>query len=529
MKPLMIKNKEVNIYKLTVSIIMGLLSFAGAFISITISFSYFNFYFVWSQAFFIFVTLAWGRYYGLVSLILGLGAFFPFFIWGNNGWSCLVSFINILLWVWMIGGRRSANGKHINANKKLYFYQIIYSLITVTLYYAAYPFFIRLNKSIAPFWNTYPIKNISNYVLVTIILITVIYNFLIMSVSDVLLLIPTVRRLFKLPVDKFSRHNSKIIFFSVLLGWTLLVMITGADYLLIEKKPLQLYLSLQNEKVNISLLLTTAVSIIFGGHIARYFQNNLKALEEIRKLNTDLEKKVGERTSQLQSALTELEAFNYTVSHDLKSPLRSIDAYCQFIQEDYKEVMDPEMLKMVVNIQNISKDMVEMIKKLLGFSSKNHFIVSKEELNMKNCISTVFKELHSSNSDKPMEIEFQSQLPSVQADRVLMWEMLSNVLSNSIKFAKNDEKLKITVSCEDTDNEYIFSIKDNGVGFDMDYSSKLFGVFQRLHSQDEYEGSGIGLATVRKIIQLHSGRVWIEGMVNEGTTLYFALPKTNLG
>jgi light-regulated signal transduction histidine kinase (bacteriophytochrome) len=238
---------------------------------------------------------------------------------------------------------------------------------------------------------------------------------------------------------------------------------------------------------------------------------------------------VGERTCQLQSALTELEAFNYTVSHDLKSPLRSIDAYCQFIQEDYKEVMDPEILKMVVNIQNISRDMVEMIKKLLGFSSKNHFTISKEELNMKSSINTVFEELRSSNSDKPMKIEFQSWLPSVQADRVLMWELLSNVLSNSIKFAKKDEELKITVSCEDCDNEYIFSIKDNGVGFDMDYSSKLFGVFQRLHSQDEYEGSGIGLATVRKIIQLHSGRVWIEGKVSEGTTLYFTLPKISAG
>jgi len=518
-------NIQIDTYKLAISILMGLFSFAGAFFSTTISFSYFNLHFVWSQVFFILITLAWGRFYGLVSLTLGLGAFFPFFIWSNNGWSCLVALINILLWVWMIGGQTPADDKHPGSSKKLYLAQIQYSLITIIMYYLAYPLLIGLNKTITPFWEMYPIKNISNYVLVTIILITVIFNFLIMSVCDALLLIQSVRRLFKLPVDRFSRHNSKIIFFSVLLGWTLLIMITGADYLLIEKKTVKLFFSLNNERVNISMLLTSAVSIIFGGYIARYFQNHLKALEEIRQLNTDLEKKVSERTCQLQSALTELEAFNYTVSHDLKSPLRSIDAYCQFIQEDYKEVMDPEMYKMVVNIQNISKDMIEMIKKLLNFSSKNHFAITLEELDMENCINTVFEELHSSNSRKPMELVFLSPLPEVKADRVLIWEMLSNIISNSIKFAKKNEKLVIKVNCEDTDDEYIFSIRDNGIGFDMDYSSKLFGVFQRLHSQEEYEGSGIGLATVRKIIQMHSGRVWIEGKVNEGTTFYFALPK----
>jgi light-regulated signal transduction histidine kinase (bacteriophytochrome) len=241
---------------------------------------------------------------------------------------------------------------------------------------------------------------------------------------------------------------------------------------------------------------------------------------EIAKRNEILE----EKKVELEAALNELEAFSYTVSHDLKSPLRAIQGYSKIILEDYREALDEDGSEMLSNIKNISADMITMIGKLLQYSTTNRLEVCKESVNIREMFTSAFKELRSIYSKRVIEFEFETGMPPVFADTIMIKQVIYNIISNAIKFTGNREKALIIAGCKRGASEYIFYVKDNGVGIDMEFSGKLFRIFERLHSSDEFEGSGIGLAAVRKIVQKHGGKTWIEGKLNEGATVYFTLP-----
>lgn len=250
-----------------------------------------------------------------------------------------------------------------------------------------------------------------------------------------------------------------------------------------------------------------------------------KAAEtEIVKLNSELEQRVVERTSELQVAVNELEAFAYTVSHDLKSPLRAIDGYSKIMLEDYGTVITEDMADMVGKVRHLSGDMILMINKLLQYSTTSKLTIYKEPVNIDELFRMIFQDFQTAYPDRSMELIIEQRLPHVMADELLLKQAIYNILSNAIKFTKARERACITIECQIQESEYVFSVMDNGIGFDMEYSGKLFGVFQRLHSPKEYEGSGLGLATVRKIVQGHGGRTWMQGKVNQGATLYFSLP-----
>ena len=168
--------------------------------------------------------------------------------------------------------------------------------------------------------------------------------------------------------------------------------------------------------------------------------------------------------------------------------------------------------------------MISMIGKLLEYSTTASLEICKKSVNMSEMFSSMFAQMKSIYSERFIEFEFETGLPPVLADPILLKQVVYNLLSNAIKFTRNREKALIVVGCKMGVGEYIFYVKDNGVGINMEFSAKLFGIFQRLCSPDEFEGNGIGLATVRKIIQRHGGKTWIEGKVNDGVTVYFTLP-----
>jgi PAS domain S-box len=249
-----------------------------------------------------------------------------------------------------------------------------------------------------------------------------------------------------------------------------------------------------------------------------------KAELEIIKINKELEQLVEERTRDLRSTLTELEAFTYTVSHDLKSPLRAIDGYSRIILEDYEETLEKEAVNMITNIANVSCDMVKLIDKVLQYSITSKENIQREKIDIREMFINVFNEIKATCVGRDIEFNIETAIPTVIADKTLIRQVVYNILSNAMKFTKNKDIAIISTGCLQNYNEQIFYIEDNGAGFDMKYSKKLFAMFQRLHNKDEYEGSGIGLATVHKIIQRHGGRTWIESSLNEGTKVFFSLP-----
>lgn len=271
--------------------------------------------------------------------------------------------------------------------------------------------------------------------------------------------------------------------------------------------------------VNAFKISDTQVGVIFD-NITVY----KKAIKEITLLNEELEQRVAERTEELQSAVNELEAFTYTVSHDLKSPLRAVDGYSRIIIEDFGIRLGDEGNEIINNIRNICKDMLEMISKLLKYSTMSKTAMVKEAINIEEIFKAVFNELKSLHTDRDIRLIVETGLPVIYADRVMLRQVVYNILSNAVKFTKHRETAFITVGCTITGEEYVFYVRDNGVGFDMNYSAKLFGIFQRLHTSDEFEGSGIGLVTIKKIIQKHGGQVRIEGTPEEGATIYFTFP-----
>jgi signal transduction histidine kinase len=249
-----------------------------------------------------------------------------------------------------------------------------------------------------------------------------------------------------------------------------------------------------------------------------------KAEDDIR--NEELEKKVIERTEQLESVNRELESFSYSVSHDLRAPLRAINGYAKIMEEDFGEKLDSEGMKALNSIMNNSRKMGVLIDDLLAFSRLGRKEITVSEINMNALVKSARLELANEPSEDNIEFKI-ANLPPIYGDQALLKQVWVNLISNAIKYSKYKVKSVVEINSYKKDDFIVYYVKDNGAGFDMQYSNKLFGVFQRLHSQDEFEGTGIGLAIVQKIVNRHNGTVWAESKLNEGACFYFSLPSIN--
>jgi len=246
----------------------------------------------------------------------------------------------------------------------------------------------------------------------------------------------------------------------------------------------------------------------------------IEKVRQLNQLNRDLENSA----IQLHEANEELEAFAYSVSHDLRVPLRAIDGFSRILMEDYGDSLDEEGNRLISIVRDNTEKMGDLIDDILLLSRVGRQKMKGFEIDMEYLVRNVWEDLRPDWDGKEIELIIDD-LPNAQGDRILMAQVFQNLLSNSIKFTRNKNPALIEVGAQDYKDEIIYYVKDNGAGFDMKYIDKLFGLFQRLHTAEEFEGTGVGLSIVQRIIKRHGGQVWGEGEPFKGATIYFTLPK----
>lgn len=258
------------------------------------------------------------------------------------------------------------------------------------------------------------------------------------------------------------------------------------------------------------------------GRLARSFNT---MADQVSRSHHHLETQVAQRTKALEGTNAELESFSYSVSHDLRAPLRAIHGFARILLEDHHAKLDPEAQRLLGVIDQNTRRMGQLIDDLLAFSRLGRKEISTAPVDMRELATLVADEVRRTDTARTGTLNIQiDPLPQAHGDRALLRQVLSNLLQNAAKFTRDRADARVEVGSRSNGEQTVYFVKDNGAGFDGRYADKLFGVFQRLHTADQFDGTGVGLAIVKRIVQRHGGRVWAEGAVDQGATFFFTLP-----
>ncbi|HWQ72548.1 MAG TPA: response regulator [Desulfitobacteriaceae bacterium] len=234
--------------------------------------------------------------------------------------------------------------------------------------------------------------------------------------------------------------------------------------------------------------------------------------------------KLKRQQESLLKANQDLDSFCYTVAHDLRAPLLSLRKLTEYLALDYAPKLDAGGLELLENIQDKSKEIIEIVNHLLELSRMSEMPMNIKPIDLRQLFREVYEEMLKLEPQRKIRFTLK-QLPTIQGDPVMIKLLVMNILSNALKYTRNKKEASIEVASKENETEFLISVKDNGVGFDMRYASRLFNIFQRLHSQNEFDGTGVGLTIVQKILHRHQGLAWMKGQVNKGATFYFSFPK----
>lgn len=533
----MLSNLEIDknkLYKIFVSVLLGIISFIGIFYSIRIEFNGTSINFALSLMLPMLVALAWGWKYGFLSISLGLVFLYPFILGPYNGWASLVPSLTFFIWIGLHGWGSLARKNKKTIWNSIYTLQVYHIVIRLILYLLLFQPLLKQN---IPFWNIDVMENLGLDIIMIFAIKGIIVDSILLAICDSILLMPFVRKFFKLRIIQGSKYNTPALFSIVTFGMLFTLLIMFFNNLFISHVDIGNWIRNPDEGTVLTLSLSLLLFIVMAGITVRYLQKNqearivlekrnrqyLQVIEKINKMNAELENLVDIRTSELKNAVKEMEEFSFGVSHDLKSPIRAIDAYSLMLLEDNPGI-DENSKDMIKNIKKHCKDMISLIDKILEYSILSNKKIELETINIREIVNELVTEYKIANPLRKLSFSINGDIMTIIGDKVLINDAIGNIISNAVKYTRNREKSEIEIELINNGNDNIITIKDNGIGFDMKHKDKIFNMFQRLHSQNEYEGSGIGLTLARKIITNHSGEIFIESIKDEGTKVSIIFP-----
>ncbi|NMA69144.1 MAG: two-component sensor histidine kinase, partial [Desulfitobacterium sp.] len=430
-------------YKTLISILFGLISFVGVFFASRFDFNGFSINITWSLMLPLLVALAWGIKYGVISVVASPIIFYPFILGSYNGWASLIPSLSLLFWIIIHGYGSEKRQKSNKLVYNLYLLQFIYVIIRFVVYITLFPMFIRLNEVVTPFWNPQAYTEIEMGIVFLFVIKGIIVESILLGFCDAALLLPFVREFFNLPISSGARYNTYILSGIVLLGLCFTFAVLAIYSYISTEISFFTWILNPTEEIRVTFLCAIILFFIMGGITIRFVQRVVEtqaqlrvresqleeALKDIQSLNEELEQRVLKRTGELQNAVSELEGFAYTISHDLRSPIRAIEGYTNFILEDYGDELNPEANEMLGHIKKICQDMNTLIHRLLEYS-----ITSKQELvlqrvNLKDLVRSVYEELKVAHPGRNVELIIENELPIVMGEQVLLRQVLENVLS----------------------------------------------------------------------------------------------------
>ncbi len=533
----MLANKKLDnskLYKVIISILLGLISFIGIFYSIRIEFNGTSINFALSLMLPMLIALAWGWKYGLLSISLGLVFLYPFILGSYNGWASLVPSLTLFIWIGLHGwGSLSRKNKKTVWNS-IYTLQLFYILVKILLYLIL---FQPLLKADITFWNINVMKDLGLGIIMIFAIKGVIVDSILLAICDSILLMPFIRKIFKLKILRGSNYNTPALLGIVAFGMFFTLLIMFFNNLFINHMDILTWVRNPDDGTILTLSLSLLLFIVMAGITVRYLQKNqearlilekrnrqyLQVIEKINKMNAELETLVDKRTEELKYLVKEMKEFSFGVSHDLKSPIRAIDAYGLMLLEDNPQI-DQKSKEMIENIKKHCKGMINLIDKILEYSLLSNKKVEIEYVDIAEVVEELITEYKIGNPKRSINFDISGNSLLVPGDRILIKDAIANILSNAVKYTRNRKSAEIKIELKRIGEENIISIIDNGIGFDMKHKDKIFNIFQRLHGNDEYEGSGIGLTLAKKIITNHNGKIEIDSIKEKGTKVDIILP-----
>lgn len=528
-------NRVSKAYAWIVSWVFGILAFFGIFYSLRIQLDGTSINFALSLILPMLISLAWGHRYGLLSITLGLVFLYPFILGPSNGWASLVPMVSLFLWIGIHGyGSQMRKIKKTRWNN-LYVLQFWVILVKLALYLVLFPLLIKSNP---PFWYGEAYTSLGMDVILLFAIKGIIVDTILLALCDAILLMPMVRKLFRLPISKGSRYNTSILLGMVIFGMLFTMMILYTTNVIVNQGDSITWLLTPDNGTKVTLSLSVLLFGVMGGIAVRFLQRNQETqltlekrnrqysqmIRKIHGMNEVLEQRVEERTKALKEAMGELEEFSYGVSHDLKSPVRAVAAYSDMVLEDNQNLGEDSQV-MIRNIKDLCTRMTDLINKILEYSTMAKKSLDIKPLEVDRILTELFYEYTIANPARKIYFSLEGKSPVIYGDEVLIRDAFSNLLSNGVKFTRNREFAEISVQFKEEKQKNILVFRDNGVGFEMKNQNKLFTIFQRLHSSEEFEGSGIGLVLVKKIILSHGGEIWMNSILGTGTTVFVSFPK----